>query len=62
MKRSLEGGTVQQLLNAVEEFLSYHHRIAPDTRQADSDTEVKANFTERLQALVNALKEEEGLT
>ena len=61
LKGRLERGTLEQLLNAVTEFLSYHRKIAKELLDPDGELDVKANFTQRLQELIDTLAAEETL-
>ena len=55
----LQGGTIEILLDAVEEFLFYHRKVADDIRQSFEDVDLKAAFVGRLQAVVDVLRKEE---
>ena len=59
LKSRLESGTLDQLLSAVTEFASYHQRVANELSNNDPGIDVKANFTQRLQDLVDDLRAEE---
>ena len=53
----LQGGTLKQLLDAVDEFLRYNRQIANDANCSDPDAEFKAGFTSRLQDVLDQLKQ-----
>jgi hypothetical protein len=57
----LRGGTMTQLLDAVEEFLHYHRQVAEEIPQANDDLDVKTSFIGRVQSIVDRLKREDGL-
>lgn len=56
----LQGRTLNQLLDAVDEFLHYHRQIDEEIYQDDGEMDVRAGFIDRLQRLVNELKLEQG--
>lgn len=56
----LQGRTLKQLLDAVDEFLHYHRQIDEDIYQDDGEMDVRAGFIDRLQRMVNELKMEQG--
>ena len=59
----LHGYTVKSLIDAVEEFLAYHRMVANDIHQVDDDDlDIRASFIDRLQGVLDRLKQEEGLT
>ena len=51
----LQGGTLLQLVDAIEEFLQYHRRIANEINQVDQEIDSKVGFIGRLQNLVDRL-------
>ena len=53
----LKGGTLQQLLDSIEEFLRYHKQIAKEILQIDEDTDLKVNFIVRVEKVVDRLKQ-----
>ena len=57
----LQGRTVRPLLDAVEEFLFYHRKVAEEVRQSDDDVDLKTVFVGRLQAVVDLLRREEDI-
>ena len=57
----LPGNSLRQLLSAAEEFLLYHKQIADEVHQCEGNVDLKATFVNRLQSVVDRLKEEEGL-
>jgi hypothetical protein len=61
VRASLTGGTLKHLIIAVEEFLQYHRKITEEIHSMDGDVDLKAVFVNRLQAVVDQLKEEEGV-
>lgn len=58
MNSCLPGQTLQQLLNAVEEFLHYHRQIDEEICEENEDVDVKASFIRRLQGVVDELRTE----
>lgn len=56
----LQGRTLRQLLDAVDEFLHYHRQIDEEIYQDDGEMDVRAGFIDRLQRMVNELKIEQG--
>lgn len=56
----LQGGSLKQLLDAVQEFLHYHREIDADIHQDEEGVDVKADFIDRLQRLIDELKLDVG--
>lgn len=54
----LQGGTLDQLLRAMKEFLQYHNSIDQEIYDSGGDVDVTAGFTSRLQRLVDKLEDE----
>lgn len=52
----LQGGTLEQLLDAVNEFIKYHRQVEDEIYQVDRDVDLKAGFTNRLQTVVERLQ------
>lgn len=52
----LPGGTLKQLIDAVEEFMYYHKQIDQEIYLGDGEEESKAGTVDRLQGLVNDLR------
>lgn len=59
MSSRLQGRTLKQLLDAVDEFLHYHRQIDEEIYQDDGEMDVRAGFIDRLQRMVNELKMEQ---
>ena len=55
----LQGGTLKQLLDAVEEFIKYHRQVEDEIFQVDRGVDLKAGFVCRLQTLVEHLQQGE---
>ncbi|SLM39046.1 Wings apart-like protein [Lasallia pustulata] len=60
VRSRLRGGTLKQLLDAVEEFLHYHKQVDDQICQAGEETDAKAGFVGRLQSVVDRLKQVDG--
>lgn len=56
----LQGGSLKQLLDAVQEFLHYHREIDAAIHQDEEGFDVKAGFIDRLQRLIDGLKLDVG--
>ena len=56
----LRGGNLDQLLEAVREFLQYHTRIDREIYESGGDIDLTAGFTSRLQSVVDKLEEATG--
>ena len=52
----LPGQTLGPLINAVEEFLSYHKQIDECLSHGEDEADTRAGFSRRVQALVDGLK------
>lgn len=52
----LKGSTLEQLLDAVEEFLQYHKQIDQDIYLGEDFEDSRAGFVGRLQGLIDELK------
>lgn len=52
----LQGGTLQQLLRAVEEFIQYHRQVEDEICHVERTVDLKAGFTNGLQAVVDRLR------
>ena len=52
----LEGGTLKQLLDAVEEFLSFHRKVDEEIARSDGEVDFRAGFISRLQGVIDGLK------
>lgn len=52
----LQGGTLKQLVDALEEFLQYYRQIGQEVHQGELVEESKSGFVSRLQGLVQDLK------
>ena len=52
----LEGGTLKQLIDALEEFLRYYRQIDFELHQGEVDGSSKASYVGRLEGLVEDLK------
>lgn len=48
----LEAGSLQPLLDAVEEFLRYHRQIDEDLGQVEGEVDLKTSFIARLENVV----------
>ena len=59
VESNLKGQTLQQLLDAVEEFLHYHRQIEDEILQ-NEEVDSRANFISRLQGVVILLKQDKG--
>ena len=57
VRSRLQGGTLKQLLDAVEEFLHYHRQVDDQICYVGEETDVKAGFVGRLQSVVDRLKQ-----
>lgn len=55
VRSGLPGGTLQQLLHAMQEFLHYHLEIEEATRTKVEDTDIRALFISRVQNVINDL-------
>lgn len=53
----LPGGTLKQLVDAVEEFLHYHKQIDREIYRGDGEEDQKAGTVGRLQGLVDYLRD-----
>lgn len=56
----LQGGSLKKLLDAVQEFLHYHREIDANIHQDEEGVDVQADFTDRLQRLIDGLKLDVG--
>lgn len=56
----LQGGSLKQLLDAVQEFLHYHREIDANIHQDKEGVDVQADFIDRLQRLIDGLKLDVG--
>ena len=56
----LQGGSLKQLLDAVQEFLHYHREIDANIHKDEEGVEVQADFIDRLQRLIDGLKLDVG--
>ena len=52
----LQGGTLEQLLDAVNEFIKYHRQVEDEIYQVDRDVDLRAGFIDRLQMVVERLQ------
>lgn len=52
----LRGGTLKQLVDALEEFLQYHRQIDPEIHRVEGEEDSRADFLGRWQGLVDDLK------
>lgn len=59
LRSRLKGQMFRQVLVAVEEFLSYHRQIADEIHETVDGVDLKANFINRVQSVVNRLKLED---
>lgn len=57
----LQGGSLKQLLDAVQEFLHYHREIDANIHKPEKGVDVQADFIDRLQRLIDGLKLDVGL-
>lgn len=57
VRKQLRGGTLEPLLAAVEFFLKVYKKVEEDSIQ---DDDPMVGFTERLQGIVDRLREAEG--
>ena len=60
LRSKLPGGTLQLLVYAVDEFLQ-HHRKVDDLYDGENGGDSENGFTQRLQLVVDRLKQSEGL-
>ena len=60
VRSRLRGGTLKQLLDAVEEFLHYHRQVDDQICQVGEEIEPKVGFVGRLQSVVERLKQVDG--
>ena len=60
VRSRLRGGTLKQLLDAVEEFLHYHRQVDDQISQIGEEIEPKVGFVGRLQSVVERLKQVDG--
>ncbi|KAH0556959.1 hypothetical protein GP486_005255 [Trichoglossum hirsutum] len=60
LRSKLPGGTLQPLVSAVDEFIQ-HHRKVDDLYDGDDRGDSGNRFTQRLQVVVDRLKQSEGL-
>ncbi|KAI9785031.1 MAG: hypothetical protein M1839_001228 [Geoglossum umbratile] len=60
LRSKLPGGTLQPLAYAVDEFIQ-HHRKVDDLYDGESGSDSENGFTQRLQVVVDRLKQSEGL-
>lgn len=56
VKSKLQAGSLKPLLDAVQEFLLYHREVDADIHQDEEGVDVKADFIDRLQRLIDELK------
>ncbi len=52
----LEGGTLKQLLDAVDEFLSFHRKVDEEITRSDGEVDFRAGFISRLQSVIDGLR------
>jgi hypothetical protein len=52
----LRGGTLKQLVDALEEFLQYHRQIDADVHPGEGEEDTRAGFLGRWQGLIDDLK------
>lgn len=52
----IEGPSLAVLLDAVEEFLSYHRQIEDSTATEDGGKDRRANFVGRVQSIIDDLR------
>lgn len=52
----LHGGTLKQLVDALEEFLQYHRQIDADVHPGEGEEDTRAGFLGRWQGLVDDLQ------
>lgn len=55
----LEGGTIAQLLGAIEEFWCYHQQVVEKFQTINADTETRGDFDKRLHILLDRLRQDE---
>ncbi|KAI9772954.1 MAG: hypothetical protein M1840_008836 [Geoglossum simile] len=60
LRSKLPGGTLQPLAYAVDEFIQ-HHRKVDDLYDGESGSDSENGFTQRLQLVVDRLRQSEGL-
>lgn len=60
VKAKLQDGSLKPLLDAVQEFVHYHREIDADIHQDEEGADVKADFIDRLQRLIDELKLDAG--
>lgn len=60
VRSRLQGGTLKQLLDAVEEFLHYHRQVDDQFCDVGEEIDVKVGFVGRLQSVVDRLKQVDG--
>ncbi len=58
----LAGGTLKQLLDAMNEFLSFHRKVDEETARSDGEVDFRAGFISRLQSVIENLKHNQGLS
>lgn len=60
VKSKLQDGSLKPLLDAVQEFLYYHREVDADIHQDEEGVDVKADFIDRLQRVIDELKLDAG--
>lgn len=60
VKSRLQDGSLKPLLDAVQEFLYYHREVDADIHQDEEGVDVKADFIDRLQRVIDELKLDAG--
>lgn len=60
VRSQLAGGTLNPLLNAVEEFVHYHRQVDEEIHEVGGTEDSRAGLVGRLQSVVDRLKAEEG--
>lgn len=60
VEAKLQDGSLKPLLDAVQEFVHYHREIDADIHQDEEGVDVKADFIDRLQRLIDELKLDAG--
>ncbi len=53
---NLQGSTLKQLLDSVEEFMHYHTQVDDEVPQQELELDGKANFLRRLRSVIHELK------
>ena len=53
----LEGGTLEKLLDVVEEFLGFHRKVDEEIARSDGEVDFRAGFTSRLQGVIDSLRQ-----